>query len=117
MVTFTVEVLLKGEQYAVSREVEYDGPDPVDWTEDDVRGVLKAALATFDAVERPAALEPRPVALRGLSWIVTRYADGVAIAIEIGSGAVVAGPFAIDGDRLTAMIERVLRRESSARPH
>jgi hypothetical protein len=116
MLTFTVEVLLKGEQYAVSREVEYDGPEPARWTEDDVRRVLKAALATLDQVERPEALEPRPVGLRGLSWIVTPYADGVAIAIEIGSGAVVAGPFAIDGERLTALIERALR-ESAQRAH
>lgn len=116
MWTFTVEVLLKGQQYAVSREVEYDGPAPADWTDDDVRGVLKMALATLDEVERPEALEPRPVTLYGLSWIVVPYDDGVAIAIEIGSGAVVAGPFAIDGDRLTAMIERVLRKGTS-RPH
>ena len=48
------------------------------------------------------------VSLRGLSWIVTDAAPGVAIAIEIPSGAVGAGPFDLSADELTQMIARVM---------
>ena len=48
------------------------------------------------------------VSLRGLSWIVTDAASGVAIAIEIPSGAIAAGPFDLPADELTLMITRVI---------
>jgi hypothetical protein len=51
-----------------------------------------------------------PVALRGLSWIVNPFEDGVVIAIEITLGAAVAGPFDIDKAALEQMISRVLRQ-------
>ncbi|MYK89854.1 MAG: hypothetical protein F4018_16790 [Acidobacteria bacterium] len=62
--------------------------------------------------------DERSVALRGFSWIVTPVDGGIAIAIEIPSGAVVAGPFEGDVDTLTATITRVLANvRGSAQPH
>ena len=52
--------------------------------------------------------------MRGLSWIVTAVAAGVAIAIEIPSGAIAAGPFDLPADELTQMIARVIA--SGGRP-
>ena len=107
--TFTAEVLLKGHDEVVDEVIHHDGPEPRDWTDDDVREVLRLTLLSFDRVQNPDA-EDRAVSLRGLSWIVTPVDGGVAIAIEIPSGAVVAGPFAADVDTLTAAMSRVLAR-------
>lgn len=105
--TFNVEVLLKGSEDVVDRTVDFDGPDPAAWTDDDVRRVLTRTLGAFQEVQNPAAGKAA-VSLRGFSWIVTPVEGGVAIAIEIASGAVVAGPFDVDADELTAMIRRAL---------
>lgn len=105
--TFKVEVLLKGKEDVVESEVDFEGPEPAAWADDDVRRVLELTLGAFDQVQNPEA-EERLVALRGFSWIVTPVDGGIAIAIEIPSGAVVAGPFDADVDTLTATITRVL---------
>jgi len=110
--TFNVEVLLKGEDAVVDEVVQRDGPEPDHWSDDDVRDVLRLTLLSFDKVQNPEA-EEHSVSLRGLSWIVTPVEDGVAIAIEIPSGAVVAGPFDANADRLTASISRVLANPST----
>ena len=68
--TFMVEVLLKGNDDVVERNVEFEGPEPVAWADDDVRRVLELTLGAFDAVQQPAGEEERPVTLRGFSWIV-----------------------------------------------
>ena len=110
--TFTAEVLLKGHDEVVDEVIHRDGPEPGDWTDDDVREVLRLTLLSFDRVQNPDA-EDRTVSLLGLSWIVTPVDGGVAIAIEIPSGAVVAGPFHADVDTLTAAVARVLARPAS----
>ncbi len=110
--TFNVEVLLKGEDAVVDDVVQRDGPEPDHWSDDDVRDVLRLTLLSFDRVQNPEADE-RSVSLRGLSWIVSPLENGVAIAIEIPSGAVVAGPFDIDADSLTPSISRVLANPST----
>ena len=112
--TFTAEILLKGHDEVVDEVIHRDGPEPADWTDDDVREVLRLTLLSFDRVQNPDA-EDRTVSLRGLSWIVTPVDGGVAIAIEIPSGAVVAGPFSADVDILTAAVARVLARPASDR--
>ena len=115
--TFKVEVLLKGSEDVVETEVDFAGPEPAAWADDDIRRVLELTLRAFDDVQNPDA-EERSVALRGFSWIVTPVDGGVAIAIEIPSGAVVAGPFDGDVDTLTATITRVLANvRGSARPN
>ena len=115
--TFTIEVLLKGTDEVVEETVKREGREPADWTEDDVRDVLQLALLSFDRVQNPDA-EDRTVSLRGLSWIVTpiEKEEGVAIAIEIPSGAVVAGPFAADREGLTAVVQRALAETSGQGP-
>lgn len=115
--TFRVEVLLKGREDVVETEVDLGGPEPAAWADDDVRRVLELTLGAFDRVRDPDAGE-RTVALRGFNWIVTPLDRGVAIAIEIPSGAVVAGPFDGDVDTLTATITRVLANaRGAARPN
>ena len=113
---FAVEILPKGSEHVLTRTVRYDGRDPALWNDEDVREVMKLALVTFDEVVHPEAAQPRQVALRGLSWIVTTLDRGVAIAMEIPSGAVVAGPFEIDAHMLTDMIARIMRTPAANDP-
>ncbi len=105
--TFDVEVLLKGTDHVVAETVTYDGPEPAGWTDADVREVLLSIMRVFGRANRDGADEVE-VSLRGLSWIVTDANPGVAIAIEIPSGAVGAGPFDLPADELTQMIARVI---------
>ena len=106
--TFDVEVLLKGTNEVVTETVTYDGPESAGWTDTDVREVLLSILRVFDRVNSGEAAGKGEVSLRGLSWIVTDANPGVAIAIEIPSGAVGAGPFDLPVDELTQMIARVI---------
>ena len=112
--TFDVEVLLKGSAEVVSETVTHDGPDPAGWTDADVRAILLSILRVFARVNSRDGSPGPEVSLRGLSWIVTNAEPGVAIAIEIPSGAVAAGPFEVPADELTQMIARVI---SSGTPH
>ena len=112
--TFDVEVLLKGTDEVVVETVNYAGPEPPGWTDRDVREVLLSILGVFDRVNRKEEAAPDEVSLRGLSWIVTAADAGVAIAIEIPSGAVAAGPFDLPADELTQMITRVISSSAQA---
>ena len=69
--------------------------------------MLRLTLLSFDRVQNPEA-EERSISFRGLSWIVTPVSEGVIIAIEIPSGAVVAGPFDAEVEPLTQAVSRVL---------
>jgi len=104
---FDIEVLLKGSDDVVVETVNYEGSEASAWTDDDVGKVLRLALRRFDKAQNPDGDE-RAVSLRGLSWIVTPVNGGVAIAIEIPSGAVVAGPFDAESELLTQAIGRVI---------
>ena len=106
--TFDVEVLLKGTDEVVTEAVAYDGPEPQGWTDADVEAVLLSTLRVFEKVQRVDSGTAFEVSLRGLSWIVTAAEGGVAIAIEIPSGAIAAGPFDLPADELTQMITRVI---------
>ena len=105
--TFGIEVLLKGRDEVVEEVIDRDGGAPPDWTDEDVRDVLRLTLLSFDRVQNPEA-EDRSISFRGLSWIVTPVSEGVIIAIEIPSGAVVAGPFDAEVEPLTQALNRVL---------
>ncbi len=105
--TFDVEVLLKGTNEVVAETVTYDGPEPAGWTDADVREVLLSIMRVFGRANRDGA-DGGEVSLRGLSWIVTDADQGVVVAIEIPSGAVVAGPFELPADDLTQMIARAI---------
>jgi hypothetical protein len=110
--TFDVEIVLRERDYAVTERVLFHGNDPERWTDADVESVLKEILLAIDRVKNPHA-PSRFVALRGFSWIVEPTSGGVVIAIEIPSGAAVAGPFRIEQARLDRLIARVI---AAARP-
>ena len=120
--TFNVEIVLRERNFAVTERVVIQPaagePDraPSDWTDSDVAQVLKEILLSIDRVKNPSA-EERYVALRGFSWIVEPVAEGgVVIAIEIPSGAAVAGPFGVEQRILDRAITRVLAAAAPARP-
>jgi hypothetical protein len=107
--TVHVDVWLRGQDTATTREIEGILREPEAWTEQDVRLVLEGMLQTMHRLKHPEEAGETPVALRGLSWIVNPYEEGgVVIAIEITMGAAIAGPFDIDQAALEMMIARVL---------
>ncbi len=112
-----VDILLRGSEVATTAEVEGVTRPPREWTDDDVRLVLEGMLKAMHRLKHPEDDE-RPVALRGVSWIVNPYDEGgVVVAIEITLGAAVAGPFDIEQAALETMIARVMARPSSPTVH
>ena len=106
--TVSVDIWLRGTDRATTSTIEGISRAPHAWADDDVRAVLEGMLRAMDRLKRPGESD-RPIALRGLSWIVNPYEDGgVLIAIEITLGAAIAGPFDIDKAALESMIRRVL---------
>jgi hypothetical protein len=104
----SVDIWLRGDDFATTRSIEGVVREPGAWTDDDVRAVLEGMLEAMHRVKHPGAAACS-IALRGLSWIVNPYEDGgVVIAIEITMGAAVAGPFDIEKTALERMIARVL---------
>jgi hypothetical protein len=113
--TFDVEIVLREREDAITERILHTGNEPAAWTEADVEAVLKSILLAIDRARNPEA-DARFVALRGFSWIVEPVADGVVIAIEIPSGAAVAGPFQVPQPVLDRLIGRVLAAASPNRP-
>lgn len=104
----SVDVWLRGQDFATTRNIQGVLREARAWTDDDVRMVLHGMLLEMHRLKHPADAQTS-VALRGLSWIVNPYEDGgVLIAIEITMGAAIAGPFDIDQAALESMITRVL---------
>jgi hypothetical protein len=112
---FNIEIVLRERDYAVTEQVHHVGNDPAAWTEMDVEGVLKSMLLAIDRVKNPG-VDPPHVRLQGFSWIVEPTGGGVVIAMEISSGAAVAGPFAIEQVRLDGLITRVLESARGPKP-
>jgi hypothetical protein len=105
-----VDIWLRGEDVATTQSIDGIRREPGSWTDEDVRLVLEGMLQAMHRLKHPNEAD-RPVALRGLSWIVNPFEEGgVVIAIEITMGAAIAGPFDIDKGMLEAMIARVLGR-------
>src|SRR4249920_1037232 len=111
---FDVEIVLRETNHAVTEKIEH-GTEPRACRELDVETVLKQILLAIDRVKHPAAAS-RHVALRGFSWIVEPMGADVVIAIEIPMGAAVAGPFAIEAQRLDEMIRRVIAAAAAPGP-
>jgi hypothetical protein len=109
--TFSVDVVLKGRDFAVTETVVLAPGQPAAWTDDVVREILVEVLRAIDRVQHPGADRERPIVLHGFSWIVEPEEKGVVIAIEIPMGAAVAGPFAVSQQELDAAITRVLQNE------
>jgi hypothetical protein len=111
---FDVEIVLRETNTAVTERIEH-GTEPRAWRELDVETVLKQILLAIDRVKNPST-PGRHVALRGFSWIVEPLGDEVVIAIEIPTGAAVAGPFAIESQRLDGLIRRVIAAAAAPGP-
>jgi hypothetical protein len=113
-VNVSVDVWLRGQDFATTKSIPGVPREPHAWTDDDVRILLQGMLLAMHRLKHPNETET-PIALRGLSWIVNPYEDGgVLIAIEITMGAAIAGPFDIDQAVLESMITRVLRSSATA---
>lgn len=112
MTNYTVEVVLRERDYAVSEEIMTTSA-PREWTEVEVEDVLREILRAIDRAKNAEAAADRQIALRGFSWIVEPTDEGVVIAIEIPTGAAVAGPFDVEQSQLDRLISRVL---ASVRP-
>lgn len=112
----SVDIWLRGTDFATTAEINDLVEAPDAWTDADVRALLEGMIRAMDRQKRPGEAD-RGVALRGLSWIVNPYDEGgVVIAIEITLGAAVAGPFAIEKQKLESMIARVLAAPVQAPP-
>ena len=112
-----LDIWLRGTTHATTHVISPVGREPRAWTDEDVQAVLVGMLRALDRANDPqGAVEERPVALRGFSWIVNPFDDGgVVIALELSLGAVVAGPFDIAERELSSMIARVIAADSPAR--
>ena len=110
--TFPVEIVLKGHDSAVTESVDIPHGEPATWSDEAVRDLLVGILRAIGRAENPDAATDRAVVLQGFSWIVEPTADGaVVVAIEIPTGAAVAGPFAVAQRDLDARIGRVIQTE------
>jgi hypothetical protein len=121
--TFTVEIVLKGSDAAVTETIKVPHGAPETWDEAAVNDVLVETLRAIDRTQNPKAPRDRAVSLLGFSWIVEPLPgqdkqDKVVIAIEIPMGAAVAGPFDIPQSQLDALITRTIQfeRMKSASP-
>jgi hypothetical protein len=103
-----VDVWLRGTDVAQTRILSGIATDPAAWTDRDVSQLLKEMLLSIHRAKNPNSTDT-PVFLRGFSWIVNPFEEnGVVIAIEIQTGAAVAGPFRIDKKQLEDMISRAI---------
>jgi hypothetical protein len=105
---FPVEIWLRGDNHATTHMIAPVDREPHAWSDGDVAAVLEGMLRAMDRVKHPDAEPDRPVALRGFSWIVNPFEQGVVIALEMSLGAAVAGPFSVPERELSARIQRVL---------
>jgi hypothetical protein len=113
VISYTVEVVLRERDYAVTEEIR-TASAPREWTELEVEDVLRDILRAIDRAKNPEEAADRQIALRGFSWIVEPSDGGVVIAVEIPMGAAVAGPFDADPQQLDALITRALQRQAGA---
>ena len=113
--TISVEIWIRGTDFATTSELRSIAREPEGWIDDDVKEVLEGMLHLMDEAKNPGQAQ-RVAQLRGFSWIVNPFEGGVLIALEMTLGAAVAGPFKIDKARLEAMITRVMASSDSAPP-
>ena len=113
--TFPVEIVLKGRDFAVTEPLVVPGGDVPVWDEALVHAMLVEILRAIGRAQDPEAAAPRDVVLQGFSWIVEPLDKQVVIAIEIPMGAAVAGPFDIGQVELDALVGRVIRADRQMR--
>jgi len=106
--TVSVDIWLRGTDFATTASFDDIKNPPRSWTQEDVRVLLGSMLRAMDRLKRPGEAD-RYIELRGLSWIVNPYEDGgVVVALEITMGAAIAGPFDIEKEALEELITRAL---------
>ena len=110
-----MDIWLRGTDVATTATLDDVNAAPETWLDEDVKRLLEGMLRTMHRL-RHGAGDDVPISLRGLSWIVNPFEDGVVIAIEITLGAAIAGPFNIDQASLEGRISRVLRQEAQPLP-
>jgi hypothetical protein len=113
--TFPIEIVLKGRDFAVTESLVVPGADTPVWDDATVHAMLVEILRAIGRVDDPKAAPDRPVALHGFSWIVEPLDGRVVIAIEIPMGAAVAGPFDVGQAELDALVGRVIRADRQRR--
>ena len=101
------DVWVRGRQDAVTEKIVGISLNAASWTDSDVKKLLEGMLLALQRANDPSGVPPE-VTLRGFSWIVSPETDGVLVHLEMQLGTVSAGPFAIDEQRLTDMISRVI---------
>jgi hypothetical protein len=114
MTSFDVEIVLKGRDFAVTEKVTIPYGDITTWDETAAYDALAEILRAIERAGNPDAPRDRAVLLTGFSWIVEPEGDRVVIAIEIPSGAAVAGPFTIDAAQLDGLITRTIKLDRVA---
>jgi hypothetical protein len=127
-----VDLWVRGQQHATTRVIGNVAADPAQWTDTDVQQLLTEMLLALEREKNPGGDPPfdsrpiqtlaqdRPrVTLRGFNWIVSPddKSGGVIVHMEMQMGTASAGPFAIDEQRLVAMIQRVVQPAPSERVH
>ena len=100
--TFTLEVMLRGEQRVYTEQIDHAG-EPATWTAADGQVIVRQMLQFIDGILNPGQA-PREVELRGVNWIVNPYQEHVVIAFEIPSASAVAGPFDVAPSVLEALL-------------
>jgi hypothetical protein len=98
-----VEIMLRHDERVFTEAIDHPR-DIASWTAADMEQILKAILVRIDRLQHPGRADRPPVSLRGMSWIVSPYREGVAIAFEIHSASAVAGPFDVE----PAALERLM---------
>jgi hypothetical protein len=113
-----VDVWVREHQHATTHIIANVPADPQQWTDADVQRLLSEMLLTLNRAKNPGG-EPPPITLRGFNWIVSfdEKGGGVIVHLEMHIGTASAGPFAIDEQRLVAMIQRVMQPVPSERIH
>jgi hypothetical protein len=114
--TFEAEIVVRASGRVATETLYHDGHEPPTWDEQDVRAVLTLMLLAIDRAASGSTDISRIVALRGLSWIVSPFDGGSAVAIEITTGSVIAGPFDIPERQLTTLITRTIEQDAAGRP-
>ena len=102
-----VDVWVRGRHDARTERITGLESDAGEWTDSDVKALLEGMLLALQRSNDPDGA-PTPITFRGFSWIVSPEKDGVLVHIEMQLGTVSAGPFAIDENKLTDMISRVI---------
>ena len=109
-----VDIWVRGQQNARTHPITNVTPNADVWTDADVHRLLSEMLLALERDKNPGG-DPPVVTLRGFSWIVSPDpTGGVIVHLEMQMGTASAGPFAIDEQRLSGMIQRVMQQPAAS---